>query len=471
MKILILIFSSVLVTICVVEAQDINECESAPCQNGGFCSNLLKSYSCTCLGGYTGVNCELDINECASLPCLNAGTCNNLQNAYSCICVDGWTGVNCETGFNECGSSPCLNGGTCVDRVNAFNCLCHPGWIGTQCETDFNECGSNPCINGGTCEDLVNAFNCICPAGWIGTRCEIEMNPCNSVPCQNGGICNNFFTFYTCDCPSAYAGINCELVHDPCASLPCQNGGTCSSVPGPCSACNCHCPVCYTGLACETLNDPCRFTPCTNGGTCMLMPTTAMHLHVCVENVSRGTTVKHWSTHATQFHVKMAASVLQCQAHAQNIHAHVPAAAGLVNSVKSRLMFVTRTRVKMVVSVLQSRIPVLPTSVPALTVSKVSTVNKCLILVHQIRVPMAVHALRRDARHRDASALTAMKEITVFSWSTHATQFHVKMAASVLQCQAHAQNIHAHVPAAAGLVTLCQIRKSKITLVFFVFVD
>ncbi|XP_070579724.1 uncharacterized protein [Ptychodera flava] len=126
-------------------------------------------------------------------------------------------------------------------------------------------------------------------------------------------------------------------------------------------------------------------------------------------------------------------------------------------------MFVTRTRVKMVVSVLQSRIPVLPTSVPALTVSKVSTVNKCLILVHQIRVPMAVHALRRDARHRDASALTAMKEITVFSWSTHATLSHVKMAASVLQCQAHAQNIHAHVPAAAGLVNSVKSRLMFVT--------
>jgi hypothetical protein len=29
-----------------------------PCQNGGSCNNYVGQYKCTCLAGYTGVNCE-----------------------------------------------------------------------------------------------------------------------------------------------------------------------------------------------------------------------------------------------------------------------------------------------------------------------------------------------------------------------------------------------------------------------------
>lgn len=39
-----------------------------------------------------------DIDECASGPCRNGGTCTNGLNSYTCTCVAGWMGVNCETG-------------------------------------------------------------------------------------------------------------------------------------------------------------------------------------------------------------------------------------------------------------------------------------------------------------------------------------------------------------------------------------
>lgn len=41
---------------------------------------------------------ELDINECASTPCQNGGTCVDKVNGFSCKCVAGFTGENCETG-------------------------------------------------------------------------------------------------------------------------------------------------------------------------------------------------------------------------------------------------------------------------------------------------------------------------------------------------------------------------------------
>ena len=41
---------------------DINECESNPCKNGATCNNNINSYSCTCVAGYIGTNCEEGIH-------------------------------------------------------------------------------------------------------------------------------------------------------------------------------------------------------------------------------------------------------------------------------------------------------------------------------------------------------------------------------------------------------------------------
>ena len=43
-----------------------------------------------------------DTDECASDPCQNSGTCTDSINGYSCACVDGYEGTDCETGrFNS----------------------------------------------------------------------------------------------------------------------------------------------------------------------------------------------------------------------------------------------------------------------------------------------------------------------------------------------------------------------------------
>ena len=38
-----------------------------------------------------------DINECASSPCKNGGSYTDGINSYSCKCVAGWQGQQCET--------------------------------------------------------------------------------------------------------------------------------------------------------------------------------------------------------------------------------------------------------------------------------------------------------------------------------------------------------------------------------------
>ena len=43
---------------CIFVLSDIDECSSNPCQNGGTCTDGVNSYSCACVAGTSGVNCE-----------------------------------------------------------------------------------------------------------------------------------------------------------------------------------------------------------------------------------------------------------------------------------------------------------------------------------------------------------------------------------------------------------------------------
>ena len=103
--------------------------------------------------GYNGTTCENDINECESSPCQNGGTCSQSRiGEFSCQCALGFTGQTCSTDINECSPDPCQNGGTCSQPLpGQFSCECQDGYNGTTCENDINECESSPCQNGGTC--------------------------------------------------------------------------------------------------------------------------------------------------------------------------------------------------------------------------------------------------------------------------------------------------------------------------------
>lgn len=45
-----------------------------------------------CVAGYHGVNCSEEVNECLSQPCRNGGTCIDLTNTYKCSCPRGTQG-------------------------------------------------------------------------------------------------------------------------------------------------------------------------------------------------------------------------------------------------------------------------------------------------------------------------------------------------------------------------------------------
>ena len=53
LEVFIYILSTLLILI------DVDECGSAPCQNGGSCTDKINHYQCVCAAGYTGGNCEI----------------------------------------------------------------------------------------------------------------------------------------------------------------------------------------------------------------------------------------------------------------------------------------------------------------------------------------------------------------------------------------------------------------------------
>jgi hypothetical protein len=59
---------------------------------------FLQVYLCDASVGcrYKGVNCEQNINECENNPCLNQGSCFDTYGSYTCQCMRGFGGQNCE---------------------------------------------------------------------------------------------------------------------------------------------------------------------------------------------------------------------------------------------------------------------------------------------------------------------------------------------------------------------------------------
>ncbi|XP_032902672.1 neurocan core protein isoform X2 [Amblyraja radiata] len=82
-------------------------------------------------------------DPCQMNPCLHEGSCLSNSTMYTCNCVAGFAGENCEIDIDECHSSPCENGATCVDGINCFTCLCLPSYTGSLCEEDTEGCDHN----------------------------------------------------------------------------------------------------------------------------------------------------------------------------------------------------------------------------------------------------------------------------------------------------------------------------------------
>ncbi|XP_020628365.1 uncharacterized protein LOC110065552 [Orbicella faveolata] len=127
-------------------------------------------------------SCLTDLDECESNPCSNGGVCVNGVNKFTCNCIPGFTGLQCETNIDDCVSNACVNG-DCVDGVNQYTCSCYSGNAGVHCEFDLSCVTSNPCLNGGTCIPLSGGgYTCSCTFFYSGSNCQLGSFFCLRLP-------------------------------------------------------------------------------------------------------------------------------------------------------------------------------------------------------------------------------------------------------------------------------------------------
>ncbi|XP_013870854.1 protein jagged-2b [Austrofundulus limnaeus] len=241
--------------------ENINDCVSNPCRNGGTCIDRVNAFQCFCPDGWEGQLCQLNVNECRHNPCKNGGRCLDLVNDFYCQCADNWKGKTCHSRESQCDETTCSNGGTCYDHGDAFRCSCPPGWGGNTCNTAKNStCASSPCSNGGTCVGGGDTFSCICKEGWEGPTCQTNTDDCSPHPCYNGGMCVDGVNWFRCECAPGFAGPDCRININECQSSPCAYGATCvDQING----FRCICPMGRSGARCQEfigVGKPCHYT-------------------------------------------------------------------------------------------------------------------------------------------------------------------------------------------------------------------
>lgn len=83
---------------------NIDDCSSNPCLNGGICKDMIDGFICNCTERWMGETCEKPYDICEFHPCKNNGTCRSSSNKreYSCHCLSGFDGDNCEINIDDC---------------------------------------------------------------------------------------------------------------------------------------------------------------------------------------------------------------------------------------------------------------------------------------------------------------------------------------------------------------------------------
>ncbi|XP_071795600.1 uncharacterized protein [Asterias amurensis] len=246
------------------------QCDSSPCVNSGTCASdntASDGYSCSCLAGFTGQNCELQ--PCVTASCQNSGTCTNdvtANTGYICACSPGFTGTNCgERAPCDDPANQCGNGGTCNNNLFAnlrgYTCICLAGFLGDDCEIECTQV----CSNNGELDNVLCTCTCVSP--WSGPTCT----EC-SLSCMNEGVRND--ADCSCGCENIpWSGETCsdcaitcgpdedlDTVTCECSVCPftCQNNGVLDTVN-----CLCSCTDNWTGQACSE----CSINSCSNSGT------------------------------------------------------------------------------------------------------------------------------------------------------------------------------------------------------------
>ncbi|XP_015198784.2 milk fat globule EGF and factor V/VIII domain containing b isoform X2 [Lepisosteus oculatus] len=111
-------------------------CHPNPCHNDAICEvithsrrgDMFSEYICKCPPGYSGVHCQNNVNECSSQPCKNGGTCQDLDGDYSCKCPSPYVGKYCQL---RCISMLGMEGGGIAESQIMASSV-HYGFLGLQ---------------------------------------------------------------------------------------------------------------------------------------------------------------------------------------------------------------------------------------------------------------------------------------------------------------------------------------------------
>ncbi|XP_060077181.1 sushi, von Willebrand factor type A, EGF and pentraxin domain-containing protein 1-like [Ylistrum balloti] len=134
------------------------------------------------------------VDECASNPC-GVHECENLLNSYACSCVGGYTGSNCDTPPDFCLDNACENGAVCLNQAWNYTCQCLGDFKGELCEElivhgqwaewgDWTPC--NATCNVGQQTRIRTCSNP--PPGPDGNNCtgnDQEIQACNTEQCPS----------------------------------------------------------------------------------------------------------------------------------------------------------------------------------------------------------------------------------------------------------------------------------------------
>ena len=285
---------------CYHETHGCSSVTISPCQNGAPCIDGTGAYTCDCLPGFEGIDCETAVDNCIDINgddvCKNGAICTQDIGEYTCDCIDGFSGDICD----KCGLGKGLDSdGKCNEceqpQINMVVTSTAP-CADQECVAEYGVTSDNWVSSGGNCEE--------CPAGQespAGSGVCTNIDECDPDPCQNGATCTSIIAtltpgVYHCDCLPGYTGTDCEEDINECAILPsqvspcpfdCINAYFCYqssgclqrdtntglwTEPGQYGFCNARVQLIAPDVGCD-----CHFpqanclvtqTPCQNGATC-----------------------------------------------------------------------------------------------------------------------------------------------------------------------------------------------------------
>ena len=255
--------------------EEVSGCDDMPCQNGSTCTpGSGLAYSCACVAGWTGTNCDVAIT-CSGLVAPTNGTVTAQSATYgnsvmfACNAgydVAGSATLSCQLDGNWSGPAPTCAPVTCSGLVAPTNgsvtptsttyglqanYSCGAGYtlMGSStrtCQADMSWSGTAPtCVpvacptlappTNGTLSSTTGSFGqttmyacnanymlsvsgtptrtCQANGQWDGTAptCVPVPTGCDANPCQNGTCMPGSGLSYTCQCAAGWLGTNCDM--------------------------------------------------------------------------------------------------------------------------------------------------------------------------------------------------------------------------------------------------------------------